>query len=152
MAPEYLRQHQLLRVDDNLWLVSEHYPALRQEQPKRHGLGTHVLHTRKLMPKTIMPISRHRYEYIMRMVVAWANDVPFRNWFQLLRETYAWNDQDTEPDYAIIEVNGRPYLHDPLMGNRRPSLDMTTYMDTSLNPPSGDHWTPAHQKTLDPGM
>ena len=104
------------------------------------------------MPKTIMPISRHRFEYIMKMVVAWANDVPFRNWFQLLRETYNWNDLDIAPDYEVILVNGKPYLFDPLLGNRRPSLDMTTYMDTSLNPPSGDHWTPAHQKTLDPGM
>ena len=89
----------------------------------------------------------------MRMVVAWANDVPFRNWFQLLQETYAWTDQDTEPDYVIVEVLGEPYLWDPLETKRclhaQPghghlhaklgtmhSLDMTTYMESCINPPS----------------
>ena len=100
-----------------------------------------------------MPISRRQFENIMDMVVAWANDVPFRNWFQLLKETYAWTDQDTEPDYIIVEVPGGLYLWDPYETKRcmharsghghlyaklgtMHSLDMTTYMESSLNPPS----------------
>ena len=100
-----------------------------------------------------MPISRRQFENIMDMVVAWANDVPFRNWFQLLKETYAWTDQDTEPDYIIVEVPGGLYLWDPYETKRclhaRPghghlyaklgtmhSLDMTTCMESFINPPS----------------
>jgi hypothetical protein len=83
-----------------------------------------------------MPISSHQFEYIMALVIEWANDVPFKNWFKLMMETYDLDESDTEPDYAITLVNGRPYLFDPLLGGRRLSLDMTTYMDTSLAHPS----------------
>ena len=82
-----------------------------------------------------MPISLRQFEYIMRMVIEWANDVPFENWFQLIKETYNLGEQDTAPDYEITLENGRPYLFDPLYGGRRPSLDMTTYMETNLDVP-----------------
>ena len=45
-----------------------------------------------------MPISRHKFEYIMKMVVAWANDVPFSNWLQLRKKIHNWDDLDTAPD------------------------------------------------------
>ena len=84
------------------------------------------------------------------MVVAWANDVPFRNWFQLLKETHNWDDLDTAPDYEVILMNGKPYLFDPLKGCRRPSLDMTTYMFTSLNAPSPMEPEPEPRHDLPP--
>ena len=99
---------------------------------------------------TIMPTSLRQFEYIMGLVIEWANDVPFENLFQLMKETYDLDELDTAPDYEITLVNGRPYLFDPLFGGRRPSLDMTTYMETSLYTPwRSPSWNTSEKSSLD---
>jgi hypothetical protein len=86
----------------------------------------------------------------MGLVIEWANDVPFKNWFKLMMETYDLDESDTEPDYQITLVNGKPYLFDPLLGGRRPSLDMTTYMNTSLDHPwRSPSWNTSEKSSLD---
>ena len=53
----------------------------------------------------------------MNLVIEWANDLPFKTWFELLLSTHL-HYEDTAPDYQITLVNGKPYLYDPLLGGK----------------------------------
>ena len=85
-----------------------------------------------------MPIGRKRYDVVMKFVVDWANDVPWKNWWSLLQEEHGWGDDDSDADYTWIMVTNAdgkqtPYLKDPLQGGRLSLLDHTTYMDTTAH-------------------
>ena len=90
-----------------------------------------------------MPVkmpSRAEWETIYKLVINWANDVPWKDWWQMIEEHYGFVDMDTEPDYEVVVkvVDGKrvPYLATkgdmPLEkhGRRLPYLDNTTYMYT----------------------
>jgi len=74
-------------------------------------------------------ISKRQFEFVMQMVIEWANDVPFDNWFSYMLDHYGLGIETTRPDYQVVLRDGRPYLYDTLSGGRDPHLDMTTYMD-----------------------
>ena len=63
-----------------------------------------------------MTISLRQFEFIMRLVIEWANDVPFETWFKMLMKVHRLHEIDIRPDYQIILVNGEPYLYDTLLG------------------------------------
>ena len=75
-----------------------------------------------------MTISLRQFEFIMNLVSAWANDLPFKIWFKLLEKThivragvcYSRHELDTAPDYEVTLVDGKPYLSDRLLGRKCP--------------------------------
>ena len=98
---------------------------------------------------TIMPTSLRQFEYIMGLVIEWANDVPFENWFQLMKETYDLDELDTAPDYQITLVNGKPYLYDPLLGGRRPSWNTSEKSSWTDHPWRSPSWNTSEKSSLD---
>ena len=80
-----------------------------------------------------MTISSHQFEFIMGLVIEWANDLPFKTWFELLTKTHvvrtgiAYNlrECDAAPDYQITLVNGEPYLYDILLGGKGPGWNVS---------------------------
>ena len=78
-----------------------------------------------------MTISLRQFEFIMNLVSAWANDLPFKIWFKLLEKThivragvcYRRHELDTAPDYEVTLVDGKPYLSDRLLGGKMPGME-----------------------------
>ena len=68
-----------------------------------------------------MTISLRQFEFIMSLVIEWANDVPFATWYRMLVKIHDLHELDTKPDYQITLVNGKPYLYDSLLGGIVPS-------------------------------
>ena len=68
-----------------------------------------------------MTISLRQFEFIIGLVIEWANDVPFETWFRMLVKVHRLHELDIRPDYQIILVNDAPYLYDSLLGGIVPS-------------------------------
>ena len=94
-----------------------------------------------------MTISLRQFEFIMNLVSAWANDLPFKVWFELLEKThivragvcYRRHEVDTAPDYEVtLEEDGKPYLSDRLLGGKAPewnASDKSSITDWPSLPP-----------------
>ena len=68
-----------------------------------------------------MTTSLRQFEFILSLVIEWANDVPFATWYRMLVKIHDLHELDTKPDYQITLVNGKPYLYDILRGGIGPS-------------------------------
>ena len=66
---------------------------------------------------SIMTTSLRKFEFIMNLVIEWANDVPFATWFRMLLRAQCIRFYKAS-DYEIILRNGKPYLYDTLCGGR----------------------------------
>ena len=64
-----------------------------------------------------MTTSLRQFEFIMSLVIEWANDVPFATWFRMLLRAQCIRFYKAS-DYEIILRNGKPYLYDTLCGGR----------------------------------
>ena len=64
-----------------------------------------------------MTTALRQFEFIMSLVIEWANDVPFATWLRMLfmSQCIAWYPPSS---YKIIPRNGKPYLYDSLCGKR----------------------------------
>ena len=69
-----------------------------------------------------MTISLRQFEFVMVLVIEWANDVPFATWLRMLFISQCgamlFMSQLYVPNYQIILRNGKPYLYDSLCGKR----------------------------------
>ena len=73
--------------------------------------------TNNISGSNIMTTALRQFEFIMSLVIDWANDVPFATWFRMLLETQCigWCRARR---YQITLRNGKPYLYDPFYGKR----------------------------------
>ena len=65
-----------------------------------------------------MAFTARFFHEILPIVLQWASEMTFNDWWRLKIEHYGLWPQDTEPDYVWVMMNGRPYLYDPTEGFR----------------------------------
>ena len=91
-------------------------------------------HSSHMDSPQVQQLRRDQWEKIYKLVVSWANDMSWEEWWDFKTDYFGISDYDTEPDYEVVVrvVDGQrvPYLTVKGDGSRGCTLDNTTYMYT----------------------